>query len=428
MIESLSLRGVGPAPSLGPITFGERLNLITGDNGLGKSFLLDVAWWSLTGSWPKSPAWPRPESSPGVPPNIQAKVRGKKGIGKIDGAYDFAAEEWTRKSGRPAMPGLVLYFRVDGHFSLWDPAQHYWRRSKAKGVNDPLRPAALHLSLDESWNSVVAEDGKIICRGLIEDWVTWQQTKSLEFDALCRILEILSPAGPERLVPGPPTQVWLDDRRLYPTLALPYGNVPVTLASAGMQRVLMVAYLIVWAAEGHVRASSLLRQSPEHRIVVLFDEPETHLHPRWQRTLLPSLISAFEVLEHDPKLQMLVSTHSPLVLSSVEPLFDDTTDRMFELSLDEEKNEVTIDSPPFVKRGDVVSWLVSDTFGLQQARSLPAEEAIEAAERFMRGSAEENPAHLRTSAQIHEALLRLLGDRDPFWPRWIVATDKVLAT
>jgi AAA domain, putative AbiEii toxin, Type IV TA system len=427
MIESLSLRGVGPAPSLGPIAFGERVNVITGDNGLGKSFLLDVAWWALTGSWPKVPAWPRPESSPDAPPSIQAKVRGKKVSGDIDSAYDFAAEEWSRSSGRPPMPGLVLYFRVDGRFSLWDPAQHYWRRSKTKGVDDPSRPAALHLSLDEAWNSVLAADGKTICRGLIEDWVTWQQTNSQELEALRRVLELLSPEGPEKLVPGPPTQVWLDDRRLHPTLALPYGNVPVTLASAGMQRVLMVAYLLVWAWEGHVRASQLLRQPPERRVVVLFDEPETHLHPRWQRTLVPSLLTAIGALQEGLELQMLVSTHSPLVLGSLEPLFDDAIDRMFELSLDEQKNAVTIDSPPFVKRGDVVSWLVSDTFGMQQARSLPAEQAIEAAERFMRGEADGNPEHLRTSEQIHVELLRVLGDQDLFWPRWIVATDKDLA-
>lgn len=426
MIESLSLSGVGPAPSLGPIAFGERLNVITGDNGLGKSFLLDVAWWALTGSWPKSPAWPRPETGPAAPPNIQATVRGKKLSVALDSDYDFATEEWSRSSGRPPMPGLVLYFRVDGRFSLWDPAQHYWRRSKTKGVDDPSRPAALHLSLDESWNSVVGADGKIICRGLIEDWVTWQQTNSRELQALLRVLDLLSPDGPEKLIPGPPTQVWLDDRRLHPTLALPYGNVPVTLASAGMQRVLMVAYLLVWAWEGHMRASQLLRQDPERRIVVLFDEPETHLHPRWQRTLLPSLLQAIGALQADLELQVLVSTHAPLVLSSIEPLFDEELDRTLELSLDEEKAAVAIDSPPFVKRGDVVGWLVSDTFGLRQARSLPAEEAIESAERFMRGEGDKNPEHLRTSVQIHEALLRLLGDRDPFWPRWVVATDPEL--
>ena len=427
MMESLTLCGVGPGPALGPLSFGERVNLITGDNGLGKSFILDVAWWAMTGSWTKSPAWPRPESSPTAPPSIKARVRGKSGLVDLDGSYNFASGHWSTGPGRPPMPGLVLYFRVDGRFSLWDPAQHYWRRNSSKGIDDPLRPSALHLTLDEAWNSVLSSDGKTICRGLIEDWVTWQQTNSNEFDALKRVLDLLSPNGPEKLMPGLPTQVWLDDRRLHPTLALPYGNVPVTLASAGMQRVLMLAYLLVWAWEGHVRASTLLRQDPEHRIVVLFDEPETHLHPRWQRTVLPSLIAAIGALQKGLALQVLVSTHSPLVLSSMEPIFDKENDQLFELAIDEQTNLVGINAPPWANRGDVVAWLVSDTFGLQQARSVPAEEAIEAAERFMRGEADKNPQHLSTKEQIHAELGRVLGDLDPFWPRWVVSTEKGIA-
>ncbi len=44
--------------------------------------------------------------------------------------------------------------------------------------------------------------------------------------------------------------------------------------------------------------------------VVLVDELDLHLHPRWQRVALPSLRSAF------PRLQFVVTTHSPQVLSS----------------------------------------------------------------------------------------------------------------
>jgi hypothetical protein len=344
VIESLRLSGVGPAPSLGPLVFGERVNVITGDNGLGKSFLLDVAWWSLTGSWPNVRGWPRPESSRDAPPSIQAKLRGKKGTVEIDSSYDFSTQEWIRSMNRPPTPGPVLYLRGDGRFSLWDPAQHYWRRRKTKDVDDRSRPAALHLSLDEVLSGVSADDGKAICRGLIEDWVTWQQTNSSELNALRRVLERLSSGGAEKLALGTPTQVWLDDRRLHPTLVLPYGNVPVTLASSGMQRVLMVAYLLVWVWEGHVRASQLLRQDRARRIVVLFDEPEAHLHARWQRTIVPSLLSAIGALQASIELQVLMSTHSPLVLGSLEPLFDDAIDRMFELSLDEERNLVTVSS------------------------------------------------------------------------------------
>ena len=46
--------------------------------------------------------------------------------------------------------------------------------------------------------------------------------------------------------------------------------------------------------------------------VVLIDELDIHLHPRWQRVALPHLRKAF------PRLQFVVSTHSPQVLSSAE--------------------------------------------------------------------------------------------------------------
>lgn len=46
--------------------------------------------------------------------------------------------------------------------------------------------------------------------------------------------------------------------------------------------------------------------------VVLIDEIDLHLHPRWQRRVLHGLRAAF------PKLQLIVTTHSPQVLSSAE--------------------------------------------------------------------------------------------------------------
>lgn len=63
MLQQLKLAGVGPLTDSIPIDFATRLNLLTGDNGLGKTFLLDVAWWALTGSWPDRPAWPNPDTN-----------------------------------------------------------------------------------------------------------------------------------------------------------------------------------------------------------------------------------------------------------------------------------------------------------------------------------------------------------------------------
>ncbi len=47
-------------------------------------------------------------------------------------------------------------------------------------------------------------------------------------------------------------------------------------------------------------------------IVVLIDEVENHLHATMQRSVLPDLLAAF------PNVQFIISTHSPLVVSSVK--------------------------------------------------------------------------------------------------------------
>jgi hypothetical protein len=50
-LTHLRTRGLGPANRF-DFRPAQRLTLITGDNGLGKSFLLDTAWWGLTGTRP----------------------------------------------------------------------------------------------------------------------------------------------------------------------------------------------------------------------------------------------------------------------------------------------------------------------------------------------------------------------------------------
>lgn len=47
--------------------------------------------------------------------------------------------------------------------------------------------------------------------------------------------------------------------------------------------------------------------------VVLIDEIELHLHPKWQREIIPALKRTF------PNCQFIVTTHSPQVISEVQP-------------------------------------------------------------------------------------------------------------
>ncbi len=51
----------------------------------------------------------------------------------------------------------------------------------------------------------------------------------------------------------------------------------------------------------------------ESEAIVLIDEVELHLHPEWQQLVLPNLVRTF------PNTQFIVSTHSPQVLTTVQP-------------------------------------------------------------------------------------------------------------
>jgi hypothetical protein len=146
------------------------------------------------------------------------------------------------------------------------------------------------------------------------------------------------------------------------------------------------------------------------------------LHPRWQRTVLPSLFKAVDELRGKAGAppQVMVATHSPLVAASVEPIFDSALDDLIHLSLKD--GAVATDQGGWATQGDVTNWLVSETFGLDQARSKESEEAIEAAEKFMRGELD-LPAGLTNKTAINARLQKLLPAGDIFWPRWIVTTQ-----
>jgi hypothetical protein len=406
MLKELHLRSVGPSSQF-DVEFADRLNIFTGDNGLGKSFLLDVAWWILTGNWVEQPAYPQRNTE--EIPRIISQISTKDGVQDYQSGFNFYEQQWTNIESPPELNEVVIFVRVDGSFSVFDPVRN--------------RDSAYNFTPDTLWNGLKLKR-KTLCRGLIQDWVTWQnQPQKMPFQLLSDVIKRLSPHPDEWIEIGEPTRVSVDDVRDIPTINLPYGNIPITQASAGMKRILGLAYLLVWTWYEHEKASELTQREPMNKIVLLIDEIESHLHPRWQRVILPSILSVVNQLKPDITIQTLVTTHSPLVLASLEPIFDEDQDKLFLFELqgkDVELNEVF-----WTKQGDTVGWLTSEIFGLKQARSQESETAIEAAEAWMRDD-EMNafPENLRTQSQIHQELQRLLPGHDPFWPRWIVTAEK----
>ena len=403
-LASLHVHGTGPADDMF-LQPARRLTIITGDNGLGKSFLMECAWWALTGSWASHPALPRPAADEVY---IEFGIQGSADSPeerRVD--YDWNRFGWPASNdSKRTIPGLVVYARVDGSFAVWDPI-------RSAGDSAVVRDS-FTLSSDHIWDGQSGMN-----EGLIRDWVKWQNTPSrYPFETLANVLKRLSPPDLGELKAGKTIRIPHDPREI-PTVVHRYGATPVLYASAGVKRILALSYLMVWAWNEHLVASELARRSPENRMVILVDEMEAHLHPKWQRMVLPALSSIGACLEQDLALQLLVATHSPLVVASAEPIFDSDEDSLIHLDISD-SGKVGMEEVPFTKYGDVSSWLTSPIFQLSQARSREAESAIEEAKALQ---IKEDVAAVdveRASRKLSEHL----PSNDRFWPRWIAFAER----
>jgi len=402
MLESIQLKNVGPGASM-RMELAPRLNLITGDNGLGKSFLLDVAWWALTRTWAREPVIPRPGAKAEIAYRYTKKTKPPYAF---TSRFEAARGRWSVKPSRPPIPGLILYAQVDGGFSIWDPMRNYWTEDA------PDRPNAFLFTPEQVWR------GNEFCKGLLDDWALWQAGSDPSFRVLRQVIETLSPSPDEVIVPGELRKLTVKDPQRYPTLKMAYGeDVAVVHASAGMRRIIALAYLLTWAWQEHVESAKLRGEKPTREIIFLIDEIEGHLHPRWQRRIIPAVLKVMETLtgKHDCKVQLVAATHSPLVLASVEPSFDVDDDAWFDLDLDARRKTATLSKRPFVRHGEVGNWLVSEAFHLREPRSYEGETAIRAAQALL-DAAEPSMAEIkRVDQQLRSAGL---PDIDPFWVQW----------
>lgn len=416
MLKHLKLKNIGPASSM-ELEFGARLNILTGDNGLGKSFLLDIAWWSLTRRWPAEINPKLTGGKKAIPAINESEAKISFAFsGKVkpeDYESNFLKKEqaWTGRAGRPANPGLVLFAMSDGSFAVWDPARNYWRTQD--GVDVQERTAAYVFSPTEVWDGLLGPGNSWLCNGLIRDWASWQKEKKLPFKQLKDVLKVLSPSANEILTPGDFTRISLDDVRDIPTVRMPYGqDVAVIHASSGMRRIMALAYFLVWAWEEHKQAAKQIGEKETHQITFLIDEIESHLHPSWQLTIVPALLRVMETLAKKADVQLITATHSPLVMASVEPLFDAARDAWFDLDI--ESKSVKLRQREFEKQGDAATWLESEAFDLPSGRAIEYRELVEQAAKLLES---ENPSKDSIS-KMHQKLVDALSPTDEFLFRW----------
>lgn len=397
ILRYLEVSSVGPPARL-IFQPSKRVNLITGDNGLGKTFLLDLSWWALTRDWAGRPATPS-DSALRNNPYIKFAV-GNTTTGSIRSRYAPGLGRWVTPRRRQALSGLAIYAMLDGSFAVWDPTRPGLPRSRS----------GLSFTRDEIW------DGKRMqIEGLIRDWVKWQQRPDLypAYSVFESVLKRVFPPDLGSIEIGPPVRIPNDNREI-PTLLHPYGKVPILFESAGIRRIITLAYLLVWAWEEHKIRARQQNRPEERQMIVLMDEAEAHLHPKWQRVILPALLDIGTHLHSEMAVQWIIASHSPLVLASGEAIWDTESDSLFHIELSK-SGIVSFRSVPFEPRGTIDSWLSSGIFEVRRPGSTEREVAIDAAIRLQQ---EEEPIQSAVE-EVTKQLQRHLPTEDPFWARWV---------
>lgn len=145
----------------------------------------------------------------------------------------------------------------------------------------------------------------------------------------------------------------------------PWGRMPFQVLSDGYRSTTQwVLDFVSWL----ILAERLIG-NPDIGGILIIDEIEQHLHPRWQRYIVQRLRQQF------PKTQIIASTHTPLVAAGIADV-----DRGMLLKLDRnEDSEITvqiIDKEQIAgKRADQV--LTSEAFGLVTTRNARSHDDID---------------------------------------------------
>lgn len=113
----------------------------------------------------------------------------------------------------------------------------------------------------------------------------------------------------------------------------------------------------------------LLAQASES-FVVLIDEPENHLHPELQRTVLPSLIRAF------PNAQFIVATHNPFIVTAVRESSVFVLSHTAPSNQDDQHTHVVSSPLDLVNKAGSSNEVLRDVLGLPNAMPLWVEQAI----------------------------------------------------
>lgn len=210
-------------------------------------------------------------------------------------------------------PPLIVYYRVNRSFAVdKDIVPYYSTLSKSlDGYMFSMMPIHSAFSPYENWilsQEILENEIKVDRQDLLFELPNLSITRK----AITKFLSQLSGKIFTKLR-GIRTATNLFDHQKKKNsgdLYIDKNDLPVKLSQLSSGERMLIS-LVVDMATRMAMLNDGSKDSLNGEGVVLIDELEMHLHPKWQRNLVPALKSVF------PNVQFITTTHSPQIISRV---------------------------------------------------------------------------------------------------------------
>lgn len=286
--------------------------LLTGKNGSGKTTLLNAIRTYLQ-SINDGNYHTVSEQYASYLEGLDARINASTSLSEKD-AINRQKANWENAFGKYFSGAIVRFNEDDGldglygrgeFITAWFPADRSLSLPVIRGVEEVVLKQAYPISASPVANltkylvhlrtqqAYAKNEGDVQTERLLESWFD-------RFESALR--ELL----------GDPTAKLVYDFKRYSFQIETYGRKPFGLnqLSDGYSSVLQILSDLMLRMDHNWLSDGVLRNYDVEG-VVLIDELETHLHIELQKKVLPFLTTFF------PRLQFIVSTHSPYILSSI---------------------------------------------------------------------------------------------------------------
>ena len=345
-ISKLRFSNVGPFDDI-EFEFDPQVNVFTGPNNSGKS----TALWVLGDIAVFPFDFPKKLLRDGSAAEFEFYLGGALHptlIGQLPCWFDLAGSVnpqsyWTVERSHSYIDNLATIgyskfipalrrstdFRSPGPtLSKGDRAE---RRQRAQEESESDLKKRLTLVSD---NASLVSDEAVIQEIVDLDYRSYLRKESAFRDIIVKVGDVAS-----EITDGFPiefTGVSEDDEGFFPGFGTVDGLMPLNTLSQGTQSIIQWLGRLLIGYASYYDFPKSLEDKPG---VLIIDEIDAHLHPSWQRRIIPALT------KHFPSLQIFCSTHSPLMLAGLKA-------GQVQLLQRDENNRVTVST----NNVDLVAW------------------------------------------------------------------------